>query len=357
MGAHRRGTRAAAPVRASNLEAPTVNGNCKLDSGKVHTVHSKLDLNLLIALDALIDEGSVNGAAARLHLSGPAMSRALGRVRKALGDPVLVRSGRAMVRTPHAEAIRAEVHELVARTTTLFERPRALDLSTLERTFTVQADDSTFAVVGAELLTRLRAEAPGVSVRFLGEGPRDNVSPLRDGTADLEIGVIDAPTPETRVEPLLHEASVVVVRDGHPLTTGGPVTLGRYAAAEHITVSRRGILHGPIDDFLGEHGLARDVVVSVPNATIALLMVADGDFVGRAAARLHRPLVDRLGLVMLDTPLVLPGLDIAQAWHAKFAADPAHAWLRERIREVFAVLARNADGPGPRGTGAVGKPG
>lgn len=319
----------------------------------MHAVHSSLDLNLLVALDALLDEGSVNGAAARLHLSGPAMSRALGRVRKALGDPVLVRSGRAMVRTPHAEAIRAEVRELVARTTALFERPRPLDLSTLERTFTVQADDSTFAVVGAKLLTRLRTEAPGVSVRFLGEGPRDNTSPLRDGTADLEIGVIDSPTPETRVERLAAEDSVVVVRRGHPLTTGGPVTLARYAAAAHVTVSRRGILHGPIDAFLAGHGLRREVVVSVPTATIALLMVADSDLVGRATARMHRPLVERLGLTTVATPLVLPGLEIAQAWHAKFDVDPAHAWLRERIREVFAGL--TANGPGPCGTGAVGE--
>lgn len=356
MGSHRRGTRAAAPVRVSNLEAPVTNGNCNFRSGKVHAVHSKLDLNLLIALDALIEEGSVNGAAARLHLSGPAMSRALGRVRKAICDPVLVRSGRAMVRTPHAEAIRAEVHALVARATRIFDRTGPLDLSTVERTFTVQADDSTFAVAGAALLTRIRREAPGVTIRFLGEGPRDDTPPLRDGTADLEIGVIDRPTPETRVEALISEESVVVVRRGHPLDNGEPVGLREYAAAEHLTVSRRGILRGPIDEFLARHGLTREVVVSVPTASIAMLMVADSDLVGRAARRMHRPLVDRLGLVMLDTPLVLPGLEIAQAWHAKFAADPGHAWLRGHVAAVFAELAGNADGPGPDGTGAVEKP-
>ncbi|MEV0644354.1 LysR family transcriptional regulator [Phytomonospora sp. NPDC050363] len=314
-------------------------------------MHSKLDLNLLVALDALLEEGSVNGAAARLHLSGPAMSRALGRVRKAICDPVLVRSGRTMVRTPHAEAIRAEVHALVARATRLFDRTGPLDLSTLERTFTIQADDSTFAVVGAALLTRIRRDAPGVTIRFLGEGPRDNNPPLRDGTADLEIGVIDRRTPETRVERLVSEESVVVVRRGHPLATGTPVSLRDYAAAEHLTVSRRGILRGPIDDFLAGHGLAREVVVSVPTASIAMLMVADSDLVGRAARRMHRPLVDRLGLVVLETPLVLPSLDISQGWHAKFDADEGHAWLRERVREVFGAL--TADGPGPRGTGAV----
>ncbi|GLZ79022.1 LysR family transcriptional regulator [Actinorhabdospora filicis] len=296
-------------------------------------MHPRLDLNLLIALDALLTEGSVTGAAERLHLSPPAMSRTLGRLRKALGDPVLVRSGRAMVPTPRAEALRAEVHALVDRADALFRGPRPLDLAAVERTFTLQADDSTFAVIAAHLLHRVRAQAPGVTLRFLGEGPR-SASPLRDGTADLEIGVIDDPSPDVHAEALTVEEGVVVVRAGHPLTHG-EVTLARYAAAEHLTVSRRGILHGPIDTALAAHGLTRPVVVSVPTATVALVLIAGTDLVGRAALGLHAPLLDRFGLVTVDVPIDLPALTISQAWHARFHADPAHIWLRGLVREAF----------------------
>lgn len=296
-------------------------------------VHPRLDLNLLIALDALLTEGSVTAAAGRLHLSPPAMSRTLGRLRKALGDPILVRSGRAMVPTPRAEAVRDEVRALIDRADALFRGPRPLDLGALERTFTLQADDSTFAIIATRLLERVRHEAPGVTLRFLGEGPRD-ANPLRDGTADIEVGVIDDPGPEIRAETLTVEQGAVVVRDGHPLTHG-EATLDRYAAAEHLTVSRRGILRGPIDTALAEHGLTRAVVVSVPTATVALVLLAGTDLVGRAALGLHAPLLDRFGLVTVDVPIDLPTITISQAWHARFDADPAHIWLRGLVRDAF----------------------
>ena len=300
-------------------------------------MHSRLDLNLLVALDALLEAGSVNGAAARLHLSGPAMSRALARVRRALSDPILVRSGRAMAPTPYALAIRAEVRELVERAGALFTGPRELDLSTLDRTFTVQADDSILPVGGAALLQRLRERAPNVSLRFLPEGPTDTAA-LRDGSADLEIGVVTGAPPETRTEVLLHEDNVAVVREGHPLARG-PVTVEAYAAADHLTIARRGRLHGPIDEGLAALGLSRRVVTSAPTFSAALLMVAGTDLVGRAARGLHRPLVDRLGLAWFEIPVPTPRLPISQAWHPRLDADPAHRWLRTQVREAFAALA------------------
>jgi DNA-binding transcriptional LysR family regulator len=298
-------------------------------------MHPKLDLNLLVALDALLEEESVGGAASRLHLSGPAMSRALGRVRKAFGDPVLVRSGRAMVPTPRALAIRAEVHELVERANTLFTA-RALDLAALDRTFTFRADDSITAVAAGALLARMRAEAPGVSLRALPEGSGD--SSLREGRIDLEIGVIDDAPPEIRVEPLFDDQGVGVVRAGHPLLDG-VITLERFAAAEHLTTSRRGRLEGPIDTALAGHGLRRRVVASAPSFSSSLLMLMGTDLVGRAGRRLHTPIIERLGLVAFDFPLDVPSVPLAMAWHRRYDADAAHAWLRGCVRTVFAEIA------------------
>ena len=326
----------------------------------VQSPQAKLDLNLLIALDALLTEGSVTGAAARLHLSTPAMSRTLARIRKALGDPVLVRSGRGMVPTPRARELRAEVRELVERAGAVFTPASPLELATLERTFTLLADDALLSTIGMRLLEEVRRDAPGVSLRLVPEGPGDGAV-LRDGGADLEIGVVHDPAPETRVEHIFRDDNVGVVRAGHPLVEGvegvegGEVTPERYAAAEHVTASRRGKLHGPIDELLAERGLRRRVVASVPTFTAALLVVADTDLVGRTGRWTAAWQRERLGLVAFEIPLPLPDLPLAQAWHPRDEKDPAHMWLRRRVREIAADLAGPAHGMG-RPAHGMGRP-
>ncbi|MDL4813919.1 LysR family transcriptional regulator [Actinomadura opuntiae] len=299
-------------------------------------MHSRLDLNLLVALDALLEEGSVTGAAERLHLSGPAMSRTLGRIRKAIGDPVLVRSGRAMVPTPRALAMRAEVHELVQRAYTLFSEDDAFSPRALEGTFTLQAEEGTISVLSGPLLERIAEDAPGVRLRFLGEGPRDTHL-LRRASIDLEIGVITDEAPDTRVEPLLEDRFSSVVRPGHPLADR-EVPLDAWCAAKQVTNTRRGRLAGPIDELLAGMGRSRRVAGTVPTVAAALLVVRGTDLLGFAAERLHRPLVERLGLVWVPIPFPMPPLNLSLAWHARYDADPAHAWLRRCVRETVADI-------------------
>ncbi|WP_432585350.1 LysR family transcriptional regulator [Streptomyces sp. HD1123-B1] len=308
----------------------------------MHVTQSKLDFNLLVALDALLEEESVSGAALRLHLSSPAMSRTLARIRTALGDPVLVRSGRRMVPTPRALALREEVREIVERTRAVFTPAGELELATLERTFTLLADDGLLTLIGMGLLERVRREAPGVSLRLVPEGPGET-SVLREGRADLELGVFHDPPPESRVERLVTDDNVGVVRGGHPLLSG-PITPERYAAADHLSASRRGLLHGPIDEALAELGLRRRVVASVPTFASALLVTADSDLVARAGRLLTRPHIERLGLATFEIPLELPRLPIGQRWHPRYDADPAHVWLRGCVREIAGAI-----GPGTGG--------
>ncbi|MEU4997703.1 LysR family transcriptional regulator [Streptomyces sp. NPDC021622] len=291
-----------------------------------------LDLNLLLALDVLLDEESVSGAARRLHLSEPAMSRTLGRIRKALGDPVLVRAGRRMVPTPHALAVRAEVSAVVERARALFAGPGAADLRTVSRTLTVLGSDVIAAAYGPALFARAAAEAPGVRIRFLGESHVD-APVLREGTADLEVGVIDTVAPEVRIERLHDDRMLGVVRPGHPLLHG-ELTPERFAAADHITVSRKGRLHGPLDAALAELGLERRVVGSVGTYPSSLFVLLRTDLVGLVTSW-ARPLTDTLGLVTFDVPLDLPPLRLAIAWHPRHDADPAHAWLRGCVRDLL----------------------
>ncbi|MFC8126199.1 LysR family transcriptional regulator [Streptomyces sp. NPDC057302] len=291
-----------------------------------------LDLNLLLALDVLLDEESVSGAARRMHLSEPAMSRALGRIRKALGDPVLVRAGRRMVPTPHALAVRAEVSAVVERARALFAGPGATDLRTVSRTLTVLGHDAIAAAYGPALFARAAAEAPGVRIRFLGESHVD-APLLREGTADLELGVIDTVAPEVRVERLRDDRMLGVARPGHPLLQG-ELTPERFAAADHITVSRKGRLKGPLDTAFAELGLARRVVGSVGTFPSSFFLLLRTDLVGLAVSW-ARPLTDTLGLVTFDIPLDLPELELGMAWHPRHDADPAHAWLRGCVRDLL----------------------
>ncbi|WP_371614548.1 LysR family transcriptional regulator [Streptomyces sp. NBC_00454] len=293
---------------------------------------SGLDLNLLVALDVLLEESSVSRAAARLHLSEPAMSRTLGRIRKALGDPVLVRAGRTMVPTPHALAIQVEVRAVVERACALFLAGGRVDLASLTRTFTVLANEFFTAVFGARLFAQVAREAPGVRLRFLAESHTD-VPALREGVADLELGVIDTRSPEVRTEHFADARMLGVVRSGHPLLRR-PITARRFAGGEHLIASRRGRLEGPVDGALAEQGLTRRVVGSVGTFPASLFVLRESDLIGLITSQAG-PLATALGLETFEIPLDLPPLPFGMAWHPRHDADPAHAWLRDRARALM----------------------
>ncbi|MFD8230292.1 LysR family transcriptional regulator [Streptomyces sp. NPDC059696] len=297
-----------------------------------------LDLNLLVALDVLLEEQSVGGAARRLHLSEPAMSRTLGRIRKALGDPVLVRAGRRMVPTPRALAVRAEVSAVVERARALFAPPADTDLRTVSRTFTVLCHDAVAAACGPGLFARAARDAPGIRLRFLAESHVD-APLLREGTADLEVGVIDTVAPEVHVEPLYEDRMLGVVRAGHPLLEG-ELTPERFARdADHLIVSRRGRLHGPVDEALAGLGLTRRVVGSVGTFPASLFVVRATDLTG-LISYWSVPMARALGVATFEVPLPLPPLPVGLAWHPRHDADPAHAWLRGAVREILADWSR-----------------
>jgi DNA-binding transcriptional LysR family regulator len=290
------------------------------------------DLNLLVTLDALLREGSVTGAARRMNLSAPAMSRALTRVRELLGDPVLVRAGRRLEPTPRALAMRAEVSALVERARELLRPEGALELPTLARTFTIRASDALVALAAARLAVRVRREAPQVLLRFAPEGDED-VESLRQGMIDLDLGHIELDGPEIRIQKLCDERFVGLVADAHPLARRR-VSLQQLVAHPHLSVSRRGRAHGPLDVALAAHGLTRDVVAVVPTFGAAVLALASSEMVGIVPGHLARA-VRPLGLAAFELPLETPSFVVSQAWHPRFDNDAAHCWLRACVRELL----------------------
>ncbi|MBZ9599493.1 LysR family transcriptional regulator [Streptomyces erythrochromogenes] len=296
----------------------------------------QLDLNLLTALDALLEEGSVTGAAARLHVTAPAMSRSLGRIRKATGDQILVRTGRGMVPTSRALAMRAQVHALVQQAHQLLSAQQELDLAALDRVFTVRWHDALTAACGTGLITAVHRQAPGVRLRLSAEPGTDDAE-LRRGEVDLESSA-GAPTlPDIRHRLVGSDRLVVAVRPGHPLTDG-PLTIERYAAAEHLTVSRRGSLRDPVDDALTTHGLERRVAAAGPTAAFALQLARDTDLVVTLPDAVTRAARDQLDLVTLPLPLQLPEVPLYLLWHQRYDDDRAHAWLRDLATETVQAL-------------------
>jgi DNA-binding transcriptional LysR family regulator len=293
---------------------------------------SDLDMNLLLALDALLELRSVGLAAERLHTSAPAMSRTLARLRRRLDDPVLVRAGRQMVPTPRVLAMQSEVHDVIDRARALFAPPETVEPRRLSRTFSLQIGDiGMLSTVAERLLTRVHTEAPDVMLRFVGESHEDTHS-LRDGGVDLEVGQTSHIDPEIRVEDLVSDRMIGVVRAGHPLLARR-VTVKRFADAEHVVFSRRGRLRGPVDELLAEHGLQRRVAVCAPTPAGGLFLIRGSDLVGMMPAGLGRYAMEALNLTGFTIPLDLPPLTISMAWHPRHDADGAHRWLRQCVRD------------------------
>lgn len=295
---------------------------------------SRPDLNLLLTLDVLLTECNVARAARRLRLSPSAMSRALARLRDTTGDPLLVRAGRGLVPTPRAQELREQVSRLVQEAQGVLRPAELLDPSRLSRHFTLRTSDGFVEYFGPALIALAQREAPGVRLRFVQKPDKDS-APLRDGSVDLETGVIGAASsPEIRTRALFRDRFIGVVRAGHPLA-GGKVTAARYAAGQHVLVSRRGLDKGPIDEGLRALGLARDIAVIVAGFSDALSLARGSDLIASVPERHTGNL--RAGMHSFALPVEVPALTVSMLWHPRMDADPAHRWLRECVRQVCAA--------------------
>jgi len=286
------------------------------------------DLSLLLALDAMLQEGSVTLAARRLGLSTPAASHALARIRERLGDPLLVRSGRSMTLTPRAEQLRPLVRSLVEDAARVLSTPGPFDPRALGRTFTIFATDHALLVLGPAVDRIVRAEAPDVTLRFLPSVVDDWVQ-LRDGTADLSVCLPGFFPPEFRTRPLLTERFVCVVRKDHP-KAGRRLTLDSYLALDHIVVAPLG-KPSYVDQVLAERGQSRRIRRVVPYFASALHLVAVTDYVLTVSETAAQAARETWPLRVMEPPLALPPYAVNLLWHPRLDNEPANAWLRAVI--------------------------
>jgi DNA-binding transcriptional LysR family regulator len=263
------------------------------------------------------------------------MSRALARLRETTGDPLLVRAGRGLVPTPRAVELREHVGQLVQEAEAVLRPADMLDLKRLVRTFTLRNRDGFVENFGPALIARVDEQAPGVRLLFVPKLGKES-TPLRDGSVDLETGVIGGATgPEVRAQALFRDRFVGVVRMEHPLC-GSPVTLEHYAAARHILISGHGLDRWPIDDALEPLGLKREIATVVGGFSEALAMARGSDLVASVPERFTGNLRD--GLFSFPLPISLPVHTISMLWHPRMDADSAHRWLRGCVRDVCAAI-------------------
>jgi len=286
-----------------------------------------VDANLLLALDALLQAGSVTGAARRMNVSPPAMSHTLSRLRLAVGDPLFVRAGNRLVATPRAVAIRERVSRAATDISALLRPERPLDLGTLERTFIIRASDATIVTVGHTLDVLVRREAPGVALHLVG-------SLMAEASeVDLDVGVQYGLGPDLRTQRLFHDEMIPVVRRDHPLADRR-LAPARLAELEHIAVaSQRAKLEALTKPRRARRWRPPSRIVPSFLAAAALVRASDAYTV--IPNHLATAIFEAFGLRRLSVTGPATKVAIAQAWSPRFDNDAGHIWLRGCVRRAF----------------------
>jgi len=293
---------------------------------------SNFNLNLLLALDALLSQRSVTAAAKRVRVTPSAMSHSLSELRDLLGDPLLVRSGRAMVLTPHAEALVGPLHTLLMDAERLLGGGARFDPATAGRRFVIAATDWLATLLMPPLLDAAAREAPGISLEIVPTSRRGNAWLLETGDVDLALGAIVDEAPGIRRMDLLTEGFACAARKGHPRIDGA-IDLDSYVETPHVLITL-GDDAGPtwVDQALTKLGRKRQVAARVRYFMAAPLIVARSDLLLTGPSMLIRYFAELVPLQVLRPPIDLPTYPEEAYWHQRFDEDPAHTWLRNFVK-------------------------
>ena len=293
-----------------------------------------IDLNLLVVLDALLTEKHVTRTGARLHLSQPAISHSLSKLRVLLDDPILIRQGSEVVLSALAQNLQAPLKEILSQIEILLGKSIDFVPANSHRTFRLAMSDYGAAIVLPKLLCQLRAQAPNNPLLVTHDSRHGMFEQIAQGKIDLALGVFPHLTADISSE-VLFEETFSCLLDRSTLPASGQLDLDNYLLRPHISVSVDGCTNGEIDRLLRAEGLQRRIAVSVPHWRTAPSMISNTDLILTVATRTldNAPLDD--DLVSLSPPLPIPPFPFVQIWHNRFGEDPAHIWLREQVRQVL----------------------
>ena len=292
---------------------------------------SGVDLNLLVAFDALMEHRNVTRAARAIGLSQPAMSNALSRLRDLFADQLLVRAGAGMSPTPRALEAHGAVRDALAAIGGVLGKVERFDSARDVRRFRVAfAEDAAFYLL--PMLGKRIAATPGIDLDVLSTAHVAGVELVLDGTAEASVGLVPkAPPKELRFQTVFRERLVAVARKGHPAFKGGRVSLKDFIAYPHIAVRPSVDALSRVDMALAKVGKRRRVALLAPHFMVAPYLIPGTDMIACLAERLARRLVSEIGLVIAEPPMTIPAHEACLAWHRRFDQDRGHMWLRETI--------------------------
>jgi DNA-binding transcriptional LysR family regulator len=296
----------------------------------------KLDLRLLDCLEALITERSVTRAASRVHLSQPAVSSALKRLRDIFRDPLLTRTQRGMVPTPRGIELAQSARAVLQGVDAMSSGTRPFEPMASERTFRIAMTDYSEFMLLPSLIQRLQIEAPGINVAITPNNGRTQTDDLADGNIDLAVANFRNVSGRLHARELFRERFVCAASKDNT-KIGKRLTLAKFTELSHAFISPRGGgFYGATDQALAAVGRARRIAVSVPHFLVAPLLVASSDLIMVMPERLARHYAATLPLRILEPPVRIEGFSVSQVWHERSDHDPGVVWLRALMIELSA---------------------
>ena len=301
----------------------------------------RIDLNLLVHLDALLSEQSVTRAASRVGIGQSAMSHNLARLRELFGDELLTRCPEGMRLTPRAATLLDPVRTMLAQVETLVSRDQAFDPATAVRTFRFGLSDSMEVLIMPALLARMREVAPGIHLRLYNFDASRLLDELDADEMDLAIGydlLLRGQFHHKRRK--LFTETYLCMFNAEMTGLAPPISLDDYLRIPHVMTSLRPGHRAPgiVDKALEKVGLRRTVALTTPRFLTTPSLVARAPVIVTMQARLARRFAAELGLGLSPVPVDMGEITISLLWHASYDHDPAHAWLREQVVQLAAEL-------------------
>jgi DNA-binding transcriptional LysR family regulator len=293
------------------------------------TDFTRVDLNLLVLFEAVLQTGHVGRAGARLHLSPSAVSHGLSRLRLLLNDPLFLKHPKGVLPSARALALAEPIGDILSRVRGVVGGAQPFDPARARRRFTLGAPDGVATVILPPLLARIPATAPGVDISVRAQMPHTVVADLDAGGIDIAMQPVDSAPPRFRSTRMYEEDFVICMRKDNPLAKR--LTLQRYCAASHVLVSLVGDPSGNIDAHLAGLGLSRRVAVTVPNFLSALAVVAETDLLAAAPQRLAAAHASSFGCAIVKNPVMPPMTPIHAIASKAALADAGVAWMFDMV--------------------------
>lgn len=300
------------------------------------------DLNLLRVFDALMRERSVTRAGEQIGLSQPAVSQALNRLRGLLDDQLFVRRGPEMVPTPKAETMAAAIRNALALVEDALIGDRAFEPARAQRTYTILASDFFSSLVMPEFFATIAAEAPGVRLRMVDSALGDVERLLQEDAVDLAVERPLTVAEWVSRELVFTSSFSIIAAKNHPqiaaagVTPGGVIPLDLFCALPHAIRSIDGSMSGWTDEALAQVGRERRVVLALPHFASVSQAVARGELIAAIPSEFAAEVGDEMGLEVYAAPVAMGHPEISMYWHSRHDRNPAHAWLRDRMRDATA---------------------